>query len=88
MTEEQLMAKATLDLFLWYDPAHLFTQDKPGCTKEYIQAILQQVIDGEITGRLAHRQIGWAQGVLCMEGFMGLSDARNINSKVVEEMNG
>ena len=88
MTEEQLLAKATLKLFLWYDPAHLFTQDKPGCTKEHIQAILQQVIDGEVTGPKAHRLIGWAQGVLCMEGFMGLSDARNINRKVIEEMNG
>ena len=41
---------------------------------------------GEVTGAKANRFIGWAQGVLCMEGFIGLSDARNLNRKVIEQI--
>ena len=87
MTEEQKLAQATLDMFNWYDSAHLFTQDKPGCTRDHIVKILEQVANGEVTGAKANRFIGWAQGVLCMEGFIGLSDARNLNRKVIAAMN-
>jgi len=86
MTEEQLLAKGTLDLFNWFHPAHEFSQDKPGCTRSHICVILQQVIDANVTGAKAHRFIGWAQGVMCMEGFLTLDQARDINRKVIEEL--
>jgi len=86
VTEEQLLAQETLKLLNWYHPDHEFTQDKPGCTRDHINVILQQVIDAEVTGPKAHRFIGWAQGVLCMDGFISLNDARNINRKVIEAM--
>lgn len=86
MTEEQLLAQGTLSLLDWYNPAHEFDQSNPGCDKEHIRSILQQVVDGECTGTKAHRFIGWAQAVLCMEGFLTLDDARNINRKVIEEL--
>lgn len=86
LTEEQRLAQETLALFDWFHPAHEFTQDKPGCTRKHICVILQQVIDAHVTGPKAHRFIGWAQGVMCIEGFLTLEDARNINRKVIEEM--
>ena len=86
MTEEQALAQKTLDLFNWYSPEHKFTQNKPGCTQEHLVNILNQVIDGNVSGSKAHRFIGWAQGVLCMEGYLTLDDARNINRKAIEEL--
>ena len=84
MTEEQKLAQGTLDVYHWFDASHTFSQDSPGCTQEHIVKILEQVVYGEVTGAKAHRFIGWAQGVLCMEGYLTLNDARNINRKVIE----
>ena len=47
---------------------------------------LAQVIDCEVTEAKAHRFIGWAQGVLCMEGYLSLDDARNLNRQVIEDL--
>ena len=86
MTEEVLLAEATLGLLDWYHPDHTFDNSKPGCDKDHIRAILTQVAEGEVKGAKAQRFIGWAQGILCLEGFLTLRDARNINRKVIEEL--
>ncbi len=64
---------------------HDFVNTVPGCSSEHILDILQQVVDGKVTGSKAHRFIGWAQAVLCMEGYTSLDDARTLNRKVIEE---
>ena len=86
MTEEQSLAQRTLDTLNWYHPDHEFTQDNHGCSKEHIHSILEQVICGDVTGNKAHRFIGWAQAVLCMEGFISLDDTRNMNRQVIEDL--
>lgn len=86
MTKEQKLAQATLDLFNCFGPTHKFSQENAGCSKEHIVQMLEEVVYGEVTGNKAHRFIGWAQGVLCLEGFLTLDDARNINRKVIESM--
>ena len=86
MTEEQALARKTLDLFHWYDSAHEFTHNVPGCTQEHICDILQQVVDGIVTGGKANRFIGWAQSVLTIEGYITLDGSRNINREAIEEL--
>ena len=84
MSEEQLLAAACL---LHMDDFVIdFKGQMPGCDEDHIRAILQQVADGEATGTKAHRFIGWAQGVLCTEGYLTLDDARNMNRKVIKEL--
>lgn len=83
MTEEQRIASACIESIDW-DTVE-FSQDNIGCSKEHIQTILRLIVDGEVTDSKAHRFIGWAQGVLCMEDIITLGGARNLNRSAIEE---
>ena len=81
MTDAQRIAQTTLDFVDWT----CFSNDKDGCDMFHIIEILQQVADGEVTGDKAHRFIGWAQAVLCMENKLPLEWARKLNKRAIEE---
>jgi len=83
MTAEQVMAQGCLDIFDWYFVD--FANSAPGCNEEHLKDILRQVSDGKITGTKANRFLGWAQAVLCMEGYLTLDEARNMNRQAIEE---
>lgn len=86
MTEEQAIAEATIKALEWFHPAHDFTQNSPGLTRQHIEFILKEVADGNVTGGKANRYIGWAQGVLCIEGFISLEQARDLNRDAIESV--
>ena len=84
MTEEQALAE--INLVYLNATKGSFNNAEPGCDKSHIRAILQDIVDGNVTGAKAHRFIGWAQGVMCMVGVLPLGIARSINKKAIEEM--
>lgn len=84
MTEEQAMAQKCLDLLDW--DVFTFNETRTGLNASHIKSILEQVRDGEVTGSKANRFIGWAQACLCTEDFLTLDMARDMNRKVIEEL--
>lgn len=84
ITEEQLLAQESLNYLDCIKGD--FDNTEQGCDKDHIRAMLQNIVECNVIGSKAHRFIGWAQGVLCMEGFLPLVEAKDINRKIIEEL--
>lgn len=62
------------ETFMWVPE-----RDEEGKTTQHVMYVLNELMQGNVTGEKGHRWLGWAQGWLCAHGCLTLEDCKYAN---------